>query len=191
MRMHNKWYTPHPPTNNTHVHTQRIVYGSTKGFVSYGGFTHVGFPLRTSASPPTLYPSSLQLPLSPLSLPLPSQRSRVGRVHPLFADCPVFSPTEPHPHTRTGSALTLTPSRTRMFVAPRWGDLWGWCRVLLEQLGRQAAVRRGGRLRRAPHRRVRGECVRRANEALAQRVIVCHASCWRAGWRACIFSSNT
>ena len=45
----------------------RIVYGSTKGFVSYGGFTHVGFPLRTSVSPPTLYPSSLQLPLSPLS----------------------------------------------------------------------------------------------------------------------------
>ncbi len=44
-----------------------IVYGSTKGFVSYGGFTHVGFPLRTSVSPPTLYPSSLQLPLSPLS----------------------------------------------------------------------------------------------------------------------------
>ena len=43
------------------------VYGSTKGFVSYGGFTHVGFPLRTSVSPPTLYPSSLQLPLSPLS----------------------------------------------------------------------------------------------------------------------------
>jgi hypothetical protein len=44
-----------------------IVYGSTKGFVSYGGFTHVGFPLRTSVSPPTLCPSSLQLPLSPLS----------------------------------------------------------------------------------------------------------------------------
>jgi hypothetical protein len=37
-----------------------IVYGSAKGFVSYGGFTHVGFPLRTSVSPPTLYPSSLQ-----------------------------------------------------------------------------------------------------------------------------------
>jgi hypothetical protein len=54
-----------------------IVYGTTKGFVSYGGFTHVGFPLRTSVSPPTLYPSSLQLPLSPLSLPLPSRRSRV------------------------------------------------------------------------------------------------------------------
>jgi hypothetical protein len=35
--------------------------------VSYGGFTHIGFPRRTSASPPTLYPSSLQLPLSPLS----------------------------------------------------------------------------------------------------------------------------
>jgi hypothetical protein len=45
----------------------RIVYGSTKGFVSYGGFTHVGFPLRTSVSPPTLYPSSIQLPLSPIS----------------------------------------------------------------------------------------------------------------------------
>ena len=44
-----------------------IVYGSTKGFVSYGGFTHVRFPLRTSVSPPALYPSSLQLPLSPLS----------------------------------------------------------------------------------------------------------------------------
>jgi hypothetical protein len=44
-----------------------IVYGSTKGFVSYGGFTHVGLPLRASVSPPTLYPSSLQLPLSPLS----------------------------------------------------------------------------------------------------------------------------
>jgi hypothetical protein len=29
-----------------------IVYGSIKGFVSYGGFTHVGFL-------PTLYPSSL------------------------------------------------------------------------------------------------------------------------------------
>ncbi len=49
------------------LHISRIVYGSTKGFVSYGGFTHVGFPLRTSVSPPTLYPSSLQLPLSPLS----------------------------------------------------------------------------------------------------------------------------
>jgi hypothetical protein len=50
-----------------------IVYGSTKGFVSYGCFSHVGFPLRTSVSPPTRYPSSLQLPLppppiSPLSL---------------------------------------------------------------------------------------------------------------------------
>jgi hypothetical protein len=41
----------------------RIVCGSTKGFVYYGGFTHVG-------SPPTLYPSSLQLPLSSLSLSL-------------------------------------------------------------------------------------------------------------------------
>jgi hypothetical protein len=50
-----------------------------KGFVSYGSFTHVGFPFRTSVSPPTLYLSSLQLPLSPLSLslPLPSRRSRV------------------------------------------------------------------------------------------------------------------
>ena len=44
-----------------------IVYGSTKGFASYGGFTHVGFPLRMSVSPPTLYQSSLQQPLSPLS----------------------------------------------------------------------------------------------------------------------------
>jgi hypothetical protein len=56
-----------------------IVHGSTKGFASYGGFTHVGFPLHMSVSPPTLYPSSLQLPLSPLSLslPLPSRRSPV------------------------------------------------------------------------------------------------------------------
>ncbi len=39
--------------------TYGIVYGSTKGFVSYGGFTHIGFPLRMSVFPPTLYPSSL------------------------------------------------------------------------------------------------------------------------------------
>jgi hypothetical protein len=71
-----------------------IVYSSTKGFVSSGGFTHVGFPLRTSVSPPTLYPSSLQLPLSPLS-PLPSRRSRVPASavvlcparHPLHLPC--------------------------------------------------------------------------------------------------------
>jgi hypothetical protein len=29
------------------VGASSIVYGSTKGFVSYGGFTHVGFPSRT------------------------------------------------------------------------------------------------------------------------------------------------
>ncbi len=54
-------------TRRHHSLPFRIVYGSTKGFVSYGGFTHVGFPLRTSVSLPTHYPSSLQLPLSPLS----------------------------------------------------------------------------------------------------------------------------
>jgi hypothetical protein len=75
-------YSPHStdtPTLNNHrgpYAKPDLVYGSTKGFVSYGGFTHVGFSLHTSVSPPTLYPSSLQLPLSPLSLPLPSRRSR-------------------------------------------------------------------------------------------------------------------
>ena len=35
---------------HTHVFFRRV--SCTKGFVSYGGFTHVGFPLRTSVSPP-------------------------------------------------------------------------------------------------------------------------------------------
>jgi hypothetical protein len=42
-----------------------ILNGTTKGFVSYGGFTHVGFPSHTS----------LQLPLSPVpftTFPSPS-----------------------------------------------------------------------------------------------------------------------
>jgi hypothetical protein len=69
-----------------------IVYGSTKGFVSYGGFTHVGFPpSHASASPRTLYPSSLQLPLSLLSLPLPSRRSRVPAS--AVAHCPATPPS--------------------------------------------------------------------------------------------------
>jgi hypothetical protein len=54
----------------------RIVYGSTKGFVSYGGFTHVGFPYARRFP----LPHFIRLVSnyhSPLSLPLPSRRSRV------------------------------------------------------------------------------------------------------------------
>ena len=57
-------------------HEQSIVYGSTKGFVSYGGFTHVGFPYARRFP----LPHFIRLVSnyhSPLSLPLPSRRSRV------------------------------------------------------------------------------------------------------------------
>jgi hypothetical protein len=55
-----------------------IVYGSTKGFVSYGGITHAGFPFTHVGFP---LPHVIRLVSnyhSPLSLPLPSRRSRVS-----------------------------------------------------------------------------------------------------------------
>jgi hypothetical protein len=48
------------PYGSTKAHG--ILYGSTKGFVSYGGFTHVGFPLRTSVSLPTLHLPAFPFP---------------------------------------------------------------------------------------------------------------------------------
>jgi hypothetical protein len=45
-----------------------LLYGSTKGFVSYGVSHTSVFPSHTSVSPSTLYPSSHQLPPPPLSL---------------------------------------------------------------------------------------------------------------------------
>jgi hypothetical protein len=70
-----------------------ILYGSTKGFVSYGGFTHVGFPLRRFPLPHFIRLVSNYH--SPLSLPLPSRRSRVPASaavlcparHPLHLPC--------------------------------------------------------------------------------------------------------
>ena len=66
--------------------------------MSFGGFTHVGFPLPMSVSPPTLYPSSLRLPLSPLSpspvttFPSSSCSPFMNKVResPCGLCCPVF-----------------------------------------------------------------------------------------------------
>ena len=87
-----------------------------KGFVSYGGFTHVGFPVRKSVSPPTLYPSSLQLPLSPLS-PSPvttfpsSSLSCSSPSDPASqaAQSP-STPTQPPPSTPSHATAVTTPA---------------------------------------------------------------------------------
>ncbi len=84
-------WAAHTHTNHSAIQ-KRIVYGSTKGFVSYGGFTLVGFPLRTSVSLPPLYPSSLQLPLSPLSpSPVTTFPSSSLSCSPLLP-CPMLTP---------------------------------------------------------------------------------------------------
>jgi hypothetical protein len=87
--------------------------------VCCGGFRHVGFPLRTSVSPPTLYLSSLQLPLSPLS-PLPSRRSRVPASAVVLCH-----PAQPRTLTSTLSCAApplhpTTPSHTRATSLCRW-----------------------------------------------------------------------
>jgi hypothetical protein len=59
-----------PPPSLLAIGIQSTVYGSTKGFASYGGFTHVGFPRRMSVSLPHFIRlvSNYHSPLSSLSL---------------------------------------------------------------------------------------------------------------------------
>ena len=88
-------------------HEQSIVYGSTKGFVSYGGFTHVGFPYARRFP----LPHFIRLVSnyhSPLSLPLPSRRSRVPASAVVLTQSSLVT------------VITLVPGQD---IAPRIGDL--------------------------------------------------------------------
>jgi hypothetical protein len=118
-----------------------IVYGSTKGFVSYGGFTHVGFPLRRFPLPHFIRLVSNHH--TPLSLPLPSRRSRVPDSAVVLCQLTSRAPhcTLPPPHTHTPPTLAQLGSTARPTQLPPLLPAGHVC-------GRPAAT---GRL---PHRRL-------------------------------------